>query len=196
MEITQELLKKLFDYHEDGYLIWKKRISANQNIGDRAGYYSEGNYGYVQFYNKTRKSSRMIFLWHNGYLPKVVDHEDRNKSNDRIKNLRAATIRQNNANVKSHVDSTSRYLGVYRHLGRYWLAFIRKSHKKQTKIGIFKTEIEAALAYNKEAVKYHGEFANLNIAIPWLPETEQRFIFKWNNYKKCYDKLPNPNFCV
>ena len=33
---------------------------------------------------------------------------------------------------------------------------------KERYIGSYKTEREAALAYNKAAVKYHGEYAKLN----------------------------------
>ena len=45
---------------------------------------------------------------------------------------------------------------------RRWMADIKISERKQKCIGVFETEKEAGLAYNKYAIKYHGEFARLN----------------------------------
>lgn len=42
-----------------------------------------------------------------------------------------------------------------------WAAKIRVN-TKEIYLGLFKTEKEAALAYNRAAKKHHGEFAYLN----------------------------------
>jgi hypothetical protein len=34
--------------------------------------------------------------------------------------------------------------------------------KKEIHLGYFRSEIEAAKAYDRAAIKYHGEFASLN----------------------------------
>lgn len=103
----------------------------------------------------------MIFLWNHGYLPKIVDHIDHNTLNDKIENLREASSSENNKNRMSRKNSTSQYLGVHWE-GKKWRVQIMVN-KKLKHIGCFLTEIEAALAYNKAAVMYHKEFANLNI---------------------------------
>jgi len=65
---------------------------------------------------------------------------------------------------------TSIYKGVYKESkGNLWRAVIctrertEKGNRKQKKIGSFKTEREAALAYNEEAKELYGEYAYQNI---------------------------------
>lgn len=98
-----------------------------------------------------------------------VDHKDRNGLNNKRDNLRLATDAQNKTNRESTKGATSKYLGVFLVIQkykektyRYWVAQISK-YDKNIHLGYFKTEQEAALAYNKAAIKLHGEFANLNI---------------------------------
>lgn len=92
-----------------------------------------------------------------------VDHRDRNPLNNQRENLRIATRSQNMANRRSMKEGgTSQYLGVsYVASRNRWQANIQKD-KKYIRLGYFKTEIEAAEAYDKKAKELHGEFANLN----------------------------------
>jgi hypothetical protein len=56
----------------------------------------------------------------------------------------------------------SKYKGVCpTNRNRPWQARI-KVNGKTINLGTYKTEIEAAKAYDVAAKKYHGEFANLN----------------------------------
>lgn len=58
---------------------------------------------------------------------------------------------------------TSQYLGVsWFKRDACWKAFIYVD-KKQKHLGYYQSEIDAARAYNVAALKYHGEFARLNI---------------------------------
>jgi len=93
-----------------------------------------------------------------------VDHKDRNGLNNQKSNLRICTRSQNSANRRSRLTKpTSKYLGVAFETDRQkWTARIRKD-KVGIRLGGFETEIEAAKAYNDAALKYHGEFANLNV---------------------------------
>ncbi|HXP51308.1 MAG TPA: HNH endonuclease [Bacteroidia bacterium] len=166
MEITQELVKSLFDYHEEGYLIWKVRLAKCIHIGDKAGYLNktgEINRNIVRIKGKYYIVARIIFLWHKGWLPENVDHRDRDSINDRIENLRAATRSQNQMNRRSNIDSTSKYLGVsWNKRMKKWVVSI-KVNKKGKYLGCFIDEEKAALAYNEAASMHFGEFANLNI---------------------------------
>lgn len=90
-----------------------------------------------------------------------VDHADGNTLNNQKNNIRIATISQNNANRSKYEGYTSKYLGVYLFKNKYWRAACKKDGKIHIKS--CKTEIQAALEYNKMASEYHGEFAKLNI---------------------------------
>jgi hypothetical protein len=165
MELTQILVKERFDY-KDGELFWRNDVSKNRVAGSFAGYYHKKLNNYcVSFGRKNFLGHRIIFLWHKGYLPPIIDHKDRNKRNNRIENLREASNSQNSKNTTSRKNSSSKYLGVsFRKAYNKWCAMITIGGKN-TFLGNFSTEQDAALAYNKSAEINHKEFANLNIII-------------------------------
>lgn len=89
------------------------------------------------------------------------DHLDGDGLNNQRHNLRACTSQENVRNSKSR-GGTSRYKGVSWYPRRNkWVAYITGGGKRKT-IGYFGSEQEAAMAYNKYAPVYHGEFAALN----------------------------------
>lgn len=91
-----------------------------------------------------------------------TDHIDGNKLNNRKINLRICSTSQNMGNRGKQKNNTSGYKGVFwsEKAGR-WRAQITYK-KKAIHIGLFDKPIEAAKAYNEEAVKYFGIFAKLN----------------------------------
>lgn len=91
------------------------------------------------------------------------DHIDGNGLNNQRENLRKATNALNVINRGSFKNSVSKYKGVdYCKARKKWRAQIQYQGKGQH-IGLFNTEIEAAIAYNKSASIHHGQFARLNI---------------------------------
>lgn len=91
----------------------------------------------------------------------LIDHIDHNGLNNTKANLRPCTKRQNQKNMKSHRDSSSKFVGVGWRANRNKFR-ARIFDGKEICIGHFTSEIEAALAYNEAAKRIHGEFANLN----------------------------------
>lgn len=89
-----------------------------------------------------------------------VDHRDRNPLNNQKENLRVCTGTENKRNIPKRKDNTTGFRGVYRQNGK-WSAKINHNWKAHF-LGYFPTKQAAALAYNKAATVFHGEFAQLN----------------------------------
>lgn len=93
----------------------------------------------------------------------IIDHINGNGLDNRRANLRICTYTQNNCNKRIKLKSASKYRGVSksRKPDKPWQARIYL-HRKPIIIGFFKTRLDAALAYDTAARKYHGQFATLN----------------------------------
>jgi len=88
-----------------------------------------------------------------------TDHRDHDGLNNQKYNLRVCTYNQNNYNSGER-KRKSRFKGVEIRYHRF-RARIGVDGRDIT-IGSFGTDKEAAIAYNNAAIKYFGEFANLN----------------------------------
>ncbi len=131
--------------------------------------------------NKDKGVGKMHRLIMNCPEGMVVDHIDHNGLNNQKVNLRICSHAENNRNSKSRKNSKSQYLGVSLNIKRRttpykdgtprdytrhtWIAQI-ETNGKNYNLGRYKTEEEAALAYNAKAAELFGKFANLNIIIP------------------------------
>ena len=92
-----------------------------------------------------------------------TDHKNHDKLDNRRKNLRPATFRQNQRNRKRYASNTSGYTGVALASGnRGWHAYI-KYRGKQKFLGYFSNPEDAARAYDHAALELHSEFATLNL---------------------------------
>jgi len=95
-----------------------------------------------------------------------TDHINGNKLDNRKCNLRSCTRQQNQFNKGPQKNKRSIYKGVYlltcHQKYYYWIARININGKR-IHIGSFKTEGEAASAYNKAASELYGYFAKLNV---------------------------------
>jgi hypothetical protein len=93
---------------------------------------------------------------------KQIDHISGYGLDNRRSNLRFATQQQNACNMRKLAHR--KYKGICLLTDRYkcWQARIRVEGKL-IRLGNFYTELEAVRAYNEAALKYHGEFARLNI---------------------------------
>jgi hypothetical protein len=122
------------------------------------------------FYASTRipktklKMTMHVFLLGNRIDERkyIIDHIDGNGLNNVRSNLRFCTRAQNRVNSKIVRMTDSIYRGVsWNESMNKWTAFIGIDYKTKY-LGHFNNEISAALAYDKAAKNYHGEFAYLN----------------------------------
>lgn len=91
------------------------------------------------------------------------DHKNGNGLDNQKYNLRICSHAENCRNRKLRIGCTSKFKGVY------WNKQCKKWHSriqynfKTIHLGYFNSEIEAAAVYDNAAIKYHGEFAKLNL---------------------------------
>ena len=92
----------------------------------------------------------------------VVDHIDRNRSNNQVTNLRYVSYSQNNMNRSKQANCTSMYKGVSWHsVRRKWQSQIVVD-KRNICLGYFESEIEAASTYAEAAKEHYKEYACIN----------------------------------
>lgn len=155
-------LWELFDYKPlTGELVWNRRI------GVRTGAEAAGSLdkdGYLRTTGEKYLVHRVIWKWVTGSDPLdgyTVDHQDRQRLNNRWANLRLATESQQRFNTCVRRDSSTGVKGVfpYKSSGRYYSKI--KVRGRVHYLGVFKTVDEARMAYEKASLKLHGEFSTV-----------------------------------
>lgn len=162
---SSELLPFCLEYYEvrDSGLYFKKwrRGLPSDIIGKRAGNSHHSGYKYLKIKNKLYAEHRIVWLMVYGEFPSgELDHKDLDKENNSIDNLRESDRGGNCSNRDGW--GASGYKGVTANKrGKPWLAYIRKDGRVK-RLGNFDCPVEAARAYDREALKLHGEFAKTN----------------------------------
>ena len=155
--LTARRLHELLNYDPDtGIFTWRVKRSGTARAGCVAG--SKNNIGYlvISIDNKPYKAHRLAWLWMHAEWPsKAIDHINQVKSDNRLCNLREASISENSQNRPMFRNNTSGFRGVHWHKqARRWRAYIRVNGK-QYSIGCFATAEEAFAAYKNAASRLH-----------------------------------------
>lgn len=161
MDIWHECLLDDEDYERAAQHVWRVRVRPK----DRGSVYFE-----ARIYFKKERCYKKVTL-HRFLMgfPKnaTVDHKNRNTLDNQRSNLRLANRSEQSVNRKRYQTGlSSAYKGVRRTraLTGSYMAHIKVTRIQRNKIylGTYKTEAEAAMAYDRAARKYFGEFAQLN----------------------------------
>lgn len=117
---------------------------------------------------------RMVWEYFNGKIPlgKEIDHINRIKTDNRIKNLRVCTRAENLRNISGR--GQCKFKGVNK-CKNGWQATIKPS-KRRISLGVFKTPELAAEMYDIFAYHYYRDFAFLNFQ-------EEKEFYKKQNIK-------------
>lgn len=145
-QITAEELREVLSYDPDtGVFRWKVK-SLKRNIGDVAGYWDSLGYNRIQVNHKEYKAHRLAWLYTTGSFPKhFIDHINGKTGDNRISNLREATMRENTCNKKSHRDGRLQGTCYLKRINR-WSSSIRiGGYRKQ--LGTFSSEEAAHHTY-------------------------------------------------
>jgi hypothetical protein len=160
-----EELKEYFDYNPDtGIITWKKTTNQRIKVGEEAGCLNVQTknivYRCIKFNHSGYKTHRLAYYMYHGIDPleKLVDHEDGNGLNNKIKNLRLATTPENGRNRRLQKTNTSGITGVHWNKRRKkWEAHIKVNFKKKW-LGYFVNKEDAIQARKEAEKKYFGEF--------------------------------------
>jgi len=171
--ITARRVRELLDYDpETGIFIWRrrplrcgleridrgwnKRFAGKLAIGGR---HPQGHFR-ICLYCRGYAAHRLAWLYVYGEWPKTdIDHINGNGGDNRIANLRLASVSQNIMNSKRHRDNTSGTKGISldKRSGR-WHVYVTVKYKRV--FSKLYNDLDDAIAARHEAAKkHHGEFA-------------------------------------
>lgn len=154
---SKDVLHNLFEYR-DGNL-YHKISHSGVRAGQLAGSH-KSTYAVVKISNNQYKLHRVIFMMHHGYCAENIDHINGDKHDNRIENLRTATVAENRQNKALDVRNKSGIKGVFWHSkAQKWIAKIRLNGKSKH-LGTF-SDLSLAQEFMELAREMvHGKFAN------------------------------------
>lgn len=163
--ITQEKLKEHLSYNPDtGIFTWIKKPNSRANrikIGSPAGWVENG-YNLIGLFGGQYQAHKLAWLYSYGYIPKEIDHINIKRLDNRLCNLREVSHQVNCFNFPVSKNNTTGFKGVsfIKKLNKFRSYIVRNN--KQINLGLYKTALDASIAYEKAKELYHKEFLGVN----------------------------------
>lgn len=160
--IGQEELKEYLDYDSfTGVFTWKVVFNGRMQVGKIAGKISDTGYRVIKIKGRVYSAHRLAFLYMTGSIPKVIDHINGIRDDNRWGNLRSATTSQNAMNRKNRTDNTSGIKGVSWHKStKKWEVRVMVNGKSYH-FGLWDDREAAELVSILAREKYHGEYCRI-----------------------------------
>lgn len=128
---------------------------------DRAIYLTTRNHGAARTVHMHRAIAEHAGIIETGSQFEI-DHRDGNGLHNWRSNFRASTRLQNGANMRKRPGTSSRFKGVsFFRRDANWQAYIAPQRQRMH-LGYFNSEVDAAMAYDRAALFFFGEFARTN----------------------------------
>ncbi|WYV99228.1 HNH endonuclease [Pseudomonas phage vB_PpuM-KoPa-4] len=141
---------------ETGVLTWKSQVSPRVVVGTEAGSINKHGYRTIGIMGKVMKAHRIAWAIYHGVWPDCdIDHKNRVRSDNRIGNLRLATVVQNANNQSKAKNNTSGYKGVSwcTTRGKYRASIVVDGKRKTLGYYITPEEAHAVLEVARQAHK-------------------------------------------
>jgi hypothetical protein len=146
MQLTKNTLRSKFIYNP------KTGLFTNRKTG-KIFVKGGGPYKIIKIDGVMYLGHRLAFLYMTGRIPKMIDHKNRDGTDNRWSNIRPANQGLNNAN-SSRPNKTG-FKGVGLLNGRYRAKFRYKGKFKC--LGYYNTAEEASRAYQAELIRVFGK---------------------------------------
>lgn len=158
--VPASILPELLDYDPLTGIMHRRVAYRNANVGDVFGYLTDTGYLRGSLKGRVFLAHRVAWAYaHNEWPSSFIDHINHNRADNRLANLRLATMTQNHGNRLSKRPLKGAYLNYVTTDGRErWKAIITVENKRFN-LGTFGSEYEAHVAYRAAAIKYFGPFA-------------------------------------
>lgn len=155
--LTHKRVVELLDYSpETGDFRWR-RLRGNAKPDRVAGWIDHIGYRSICIDGQAHRAHRLAWLYVHGSFPDGhIDHKDGNPANNRIENLRIATVTQNRWNSRGRGEVPFTGVTIHKKTGKFQAQFQKRY------IGLFATAEDAAMAYDARAKHVYGDFARLN----------------------------------
>lgn len=143
--VTQQELKRQLFYDEKTGNFTRRVVSSNRTkLGQVAGGMSSDGYWSICVCNERHRAHRLAWLYVYGEFPKTdLDHVNRVKTDNRIKNLRESTKKINAINTNLAENNKSSVKGIhFSKMHKKWNAQI-KTNGKSRSLGFFNDFLEA-----------------------------------------------------
>ena len=158
--LTQDYLKSIFEYNSETGIFTRKISKGNCKAGSIANSKNHKNYIVIKINNKNYLGHRLAWLYIHGYMPILIDHINCNPSDNRLCNLREATLNQNQHNRKVNKNSKSQHKNIFFNKKRNKFQVIIQVNGVQKMIGRYESLDEAIIAAQNARIEYHGDFYN------------------------------------